>query len=65
MGLFFLTNQAMSTPEDLLNLSLNAKAILPEGFVLLALIGTPIVYILDLVLILRNSIKGLHLMNKL
>ena len=43
MGLILLTNQAMSVPEDLLNLSLNAKAILPEGFVLLALIGTLLV----------------------
>ena len=42
-NLLFLANQSMPVPEDLLNLSLNAKAILPEGFVLLALIGTLLV----------------------
>ncbi len=42
-NLLFLANQSMPVPEDLLSLSLNAKAILPEGFVLLALIGTLLV----------------------
>ena len=41
--LLLLANQPMPAPGDLLNLSLNAKAILPEGFVLLALIGTLLV----------------------
>ncbi len=43
MGAFILMNQAMTDPGNLLNLSLNAKAVLPEGFVLLALIGTLLV----------------------
>ncbi len=43
MAELLLTTQAMSNPEDLLSLSLNAQAILPEGFVLLALIGTLLV----------------------
>ncbi len=43
MGAILTTTQAMADPGDLLSLSLNAKAIAPEGFVLLALIGTLIV----------------------
>ncbi len=43
LGKLLLTNQAMTAPGDLLNLSLNAKSVLPEGFILLALIGTLII----------------------
>ena len=43
MGAFILMNQAMTDPGNLLNLSLNAKAVLPEGFVLLAMLGTLLV----------------------
>ena len=43
MGTLLLTSQAIAEPGELLNLSLNAQAIIPEGFVLLALIGTLLV----------------------
>ncbi len=43
IGSLLANTQAMAAPEELLNLSLNAKAVLPEGFVLLALIGTLLV----------------------
>lgn len=43
LSTFLVTTQAMSAPSELLNLSLNAKAILPEGFVLLAMLGTLLV----------------------
>ncbi len=43
MGELLITTQAMAAPGDLLNLSLNAQAVLPEGCVLLALIGTLLV----------------------
>ena len=36
MGALVLATQAMAAPGDLLNLSLNATAVLPEGAVLLA-----------------------------
>tara|TARA_Y100001968_G_scaffold314963_2_gene341017 strand:+ start:15471 stop:17042 length:1572 start_codon:yes stop_codon:yes gene_type:complete len=38
-----ITNLFLSTPDQLLNLSLNAKSVLPEGFVLLAMLGTLLV----------------------
>ena len=38
-----LTTQVIGTPAELLNLSLNAKAILPEGLILVAMIGTLLV----------------------
>ena len=40
MGAFLLATQAMAAPGELLNLSLNATAVLPEGAVLLAMIAT-------------------------
>ena len=43
MGTFLLNTQQLADPGELLNLSLNAQAVLPEGFVLLALIGTLLV----------------------
>ena len=43
MGEFFITSQVLEAPGELLNLSLNAQAILPEGFVLLAMLGTLII----------------------
>ena len=43
MGAFLLATQAMAAPGDLLNLSLNATAVLPEGAVLLAMIATLLV----------------------
>lgn len=43
MGAIFITAQSMTAPGELLNLSLNAMAVAPEGFVLLALIGTLLV----------------------
>tara|TARA_B100000700_G_C15025996_1_gene848166 strand:+ start:439 stop:2001 length:1563 start_codon:yes stop_codon:yes gene_type:complete len=43
MSEFLLINQSLSSPGELLNLSLNAKVIAPEGFVLLAMLGTLIV----------------------
>ena len=43
MGALLLNSQVMIDPGELLNLSLNASAVLPEGLVLLALIGTLLV----------------------
>ena len=43
MGALFLATQAMAAPGELLNLSLNASAVLPEGAVLLAMIATLLV----------------------
>ena len=43
MGVFLLAAQAMAAPGELLNLSLNATAVLPEGAVLLAMIATLLV----------------------
>ena len=43
MGALVLATQAMAAPGDLLNLSLNATAVLPEGAVLLAMIATLLV----------------------
>ncbi len=43
MGAILIITQLMAAPGELLNLSLNATAVAPEGFVLLALIGTLIV----------------------
>ena len=43
LGAFLISTQAMGAPGDLLNLSLNAKAVAPEGLILLSLIGTLIV----------------------
>ncbi len=43
MGAFFLTSQAVTMPEDLLNLALNAGAVAPEGVVLIAMLGTLLV----------------------
>ncbi len=43
IGVIFLTAQSWNDPGELLSLSLNAKAILPEGFVLLAMLGTLLV----------------------
>ncbi len=43
MGSIPLNNQVMMDPGELLNLSLNAKAVIPEGLILLALIGTLLV----------------------
>ena len=43
MGAFLLATQAMAAPGELLNLSLNASAVLPEGAVLLAMIATLLV----------------------
>ena len=39
MSAFLLLTQAIEGPETLLNVSLNASAIAPEGFVLLAMLG--------------------------
>tara|TARA_Y100001968_G_scaffold42730_7_gene32836 strand:- start:6466 stop:8037 length:1572 start_codon:yes stop_codon:yes gene_type:complete len=38
-----ITSPAMNDPGELLNLSLNAKTVIPEGFVLLAMLGTLLV----------------------
>ena len=38
-----LNNLFMNAPQELLNLSLNARAVLPEGAVLLAMLGTLVV----------------------
>ncbi len=43
MGALLLLTQSITAPEELLNLSLNAGSIAPEGFVLLAMLGTLIV----------------------
>ena len=43
MGAFLLATQAMAAPGELLNLSLNASAVLPEAAVLLAMIATLLV----------------------
>ena len=43
MGAFLLATQATAAPGELLNLSLNASAVLPEGAVLLAMIATLLV----------------------
>tara|TARA_Y100001968_G_C19418524_1_gene750405 strand:+ start:78 stop:1649 length:1572 start_codon:yes stop_codon:yes gene_type:complete len=43
MGEFFITSQGIGAPAELLNLSLNAKAIIPEGLILLAMLGTLII----------------------
>ena len=43
MGASLLATQAMAAPGELLNLSLNASAVLPEGAVLLAMIATLLV----------------------
>ena len=43
MGALVLATQAMAAPGELLNLSLNATAVLPEGAVLLAMIATLLV----------------------
>ena len=43
MGALLLATQAMAAPGELLNLSLNASAVLPEGAVLLAMIATLLV----------------------
>ena len=43
MGALLLLTQVMTAPVDLLNLSLNASAVAPEGMVLIALLGTLIV----------------------
>tara|TARA_B100001250_G_C19791444_1_gene786706 strand:+ start:409 stop:1980 length:1572 start_codon:yes stop_codon:yes gene_type:complete len=43
LGETLLTIKALPAPGDLISLSLNAKAIYPEGFVLLALLGTLLV----------------------
>ncbi|KGG12961.1 NADH dehydrogenase subunit 2 [Prochlorococcus sp. MIT 0601] len=43
MGAILITSQSIAEPTELLSLSLNASAVAPEGFVLLALIGTLIV----------------------
>ncbi|MDA7435201.1 NAD(P)H-quinone oxidoreductase subunit 2, partial [Synechococcus sp. AH-601-J22] len=43
MGALFLATQAMAAPGELLNLSLNASAVLPEAAVLLAMIATLLV----------------------
>ena len=43
LGKLFLIAESMNAPGELLNLSLNAKVVLPEGFVLLAMLGTLLV----------------------
>ena len=43
MGAFLLATQATAAPGELLNLSLNASAVLPEAAVLLAMIATLLV----------------------
>ena len=43
MGALFIATQAMAAPGELLNLSLNASAVLPEAAVLLAMIATLLV----------------------
>ena len=43
LGALVLATQAMAAPGELLNLSLNATAVLPEGAVLLAMIATLLV----------------------
>ncbi len=43
MGALLIATQSMAAPENLLNLALNANAVVPEGMVLLAMIGTLIV----------------------
>ena len=43
MGASLLATQAMAAPGELLNLSLNASAVLPEAAVLLAMIATLLV----------------------
>ena len=43
MGAVLISTQAMAAPEDLLNLALNARAVAPEGMVLLSMLGTLIV----------------------
>ncbi len=43
MGAILLNTQALNAPGELLNLSLNASAVAPEGAVLLAMLGTLLV----------------------
>ena len=43
MGALLISTQALASPEDLLNLALNASAVAPEGMVLLAMLGTLLV----------------------
>ncbi len=43
MGSLLLSTQVVASPAELLNISLNAGAVAPEAFVLIALIGTLIV----------------------
>ena len=43
MGALLFATQAMAAPGELLNLSLNASAVLPEAAVLLAMIATLLV----------------------
>ena len=43
MGALLISTQVLASPEDLLNLALNASAVAPEGMVLLAMLGTLLV----------------------
>ena len=43
LGALLISTQAMAAPGDLLSLALNARAVAPEGVVLLAMLGTLIV----------------------
>ena len=43
MGELLISTQVLASPEDLLNLALNASAVAPEGMVLLAMLGTLLV----------------------
>ena len=61
MGAFLLATQAMAAPGELLNLSLNASAVLPEAAVLLAMIATLLVDLAGEKVATRWAVSYTHL----